>query len=37
MTTLSSTNREKFQKIGRSEILLHPEDRKKTVSGQTVL
>ena len=38
MTSLSSTNREKFQKIGRSDRLLHPEDRKKkTVSGQTVL
>ena len=29
MTSLSSTNREKFQKIGRSDRLLHPEDRKK--------
>ena len=28
MTSLSSTNREKFQKIGRSDRLLHPEDRK---------
>ena len=29
MTSLSSTNREKFQKIGRSDRLLHPEDRRK--------
>ena len=29
MTSLSSTNREKFQKIGRRDRLLHPEDRKK--------
>ena len=29
MTSLSSTNRENFQKIGRSDRLLHPEDRKK--------
>ena len=28
MTSLSSTNREKFQKIERSDRLLHPEDRK---------
>ena len=34
MTSLSSTNRENFQKIERSDRLLHPEDRKK-VSGQT--
>ena len=33
MTSLSSTNREKFQKIGRSDRLLHPVLRqKKTVS-----
>ena len=31
MTSLSSTNREKFQKIGRSDRLLHPEDRKKSL------
>ena len=31
----SSTNREKFEKIGRSDRLLHPEDRKKTGSDQT--
>ena len=31
MTSLSSTNREKFQKIGRSDKLLHPEDRKKSL------
>ena len=29
MTSLTSTNREKFQRIGRSDRLLHPEDRKK--------
>ena len=29
MTSPSSTNREKFEKIGRSDRLLHPEDRKK--------
>ena len=29
MTSLSSTNREKFQKIERSDRLLHPEERKK--------
>ena len=29
MTSLSSTNREKFQKIERSDRLLHPEDRKR--------
>ena len=32
MTSLSSTNREKFQKIGRNDRLLHPEDRKKKQS-----
>ena len=31
MTSLSSTNREKFQKIGRSDRLLHPEDRKNSL------
>ena len=29
MTSPSSTNREKFEKIGRSDRLLHQEDRKK--------
>ena len=29
VTSLSSTNREKFQKIERSDRLLHLEDRKK--------
>ena len=33
----SSTNREKLEKIGGSDRLLHPEDRKKTVSDQTFL
>ena len=31
MTSLSSTNREKFQKIERSDRLLHPEDRKSSL------
>ena len=31
MTSLSSTNRENFQKIERSDRLLHPEDRKKSL------
>ena len=31
MTSLSSTNREKFQKIGRSDRLMHPEDRKNSL------
>ena len=31
MTSLSSTKREKFQKIERSDRLLHPEDRKNSL------
>ena len=31
MTSPSSTNREKFEKIGRSDRLLHPEDRKNSL------
>ena len=31
MTFLTSTNREKFQKIERSDRLLYPEDRKNSL------
>ena len=31
MTSLTNTNREKFQRIGRSDRLLHPEDRKNSL------